>query len=471
MSFRLKKSLSAYATLGLAIILASCSNMPGTKSALTLGVDKNSSVISTVKPDFSKPLAKEDTPQTTIPFKADASNFAEFRDYLIEQAAVQGFSGRVINQLVNLNYDARVVKADRSQYERVLENRRQEQAAAQKAAQEQQKQAAQQAEQQAQSELDNPDNSTSPNNPLVNQIEDIEANQSSATEQPNTAITQPVAPAELDLMAVYLARHINDAKVDRAVSLLENYNAHLDKISKQYGVPKEVIVGLWGMESNFGRNQGSYDLLDSLASLAYEGRRRDFFTREFFNALRIMELNDFNKADMKSSWAGAVGQIQFMPTSYLTYGADGSGDGKVNIWLSTFDAFASIANYLHTEGWNPRLPWGVAVTMDYQQMEELAPFTGTDKKAHTLAEWQNMGLVITPEQENELNMSNLQPSDKLWLVVPTKEPKQAHLVTANYNVYMHWNRSSYFAFANGTFASEIHKRLVSKGSSALAVSN
>ncbi|RIY33384.1 hypothetical protein CJP74_02005 [Psittacicella melopsittaci] len=351
-------------------------------------------------PNLTQPLAVADTPKTDIPYAADASTWPEFVEFLIANAKAQGFDQRVLEQLKTLTFNPRVVRADQAQYERILSNR-----------------------------------------------------QSSG----QTVVKEPKEEA---LMQRYLNMHISTGRVDRAVALLENYRPVLEKISVQYQVPMQVIVGLWGMESNFGRNQGSYNLLDSLASLAYEGRRRDYFMREFFNALRVMEINGFTKAEMNSSWAGAVGQIQFMPTSYLLYGADGNGDGVVNIWLSAIDSFASIANYLHKEGWQADLPWGLKVNMTFEQyLTKYKDLVGVGGAGRTLAQWQALGLVPNADQGNMAYASGVSDTTPLWLVVPHNEPKQAYLVTQNYKVYMHWNRSSYFAYANGTFANLIYEQI------------
>ncbi|RIY31139.1 hypothetical protein CKF54_07485 [Psittacicella hinzii] len=355
------------------------------------------------KLDLMQPLASSQVPKTNIPFLEDASNWQEFVEFLVENARAQGFDERVIAQVRTLTFNPTVVKSDKSQYERILKNR------------------------QAQQE-----------------------------QQPS----EPVVPKEDNLMQKYLDRHISPAKVNRAVALLKNYQVVLERISQEYQVPMQVIVGLWGMESNFGRTQGNYNLLDSLASLAYEGRRREYFTREFFNALRVMEINGFSKDEMKSSWAGAVGQIQFMPTSYLIYGADGNGDGVVNIWLSAIDSFASIANYLHKEGWKPNLPWGLKVDMNFADyLAKYKDLVGISGEGRTLAQWKQLGLVPNKDQGNMQYANGVNANTPLWLVVPSNEPKQAYLVTSNYKVYMHWNRSSYFAYANGTFANLIAEQL------------
>ncbi|WP_222985457.1 lytic murein transglycosylase [Psittacicella gerlachiana] len=387
-----KKTLITLPLLGLVSLFA----LPACTNANADNASSNP-YLAHFNPKLTQPLPANETPKTDIPYQEDAANWQEFVNFLIENAKLQGFDARVIAQLKTLTFNPRVVKADQAQYERITKNR-----------------------------------------------------QNQASAEPS----EPKPPQEATLMQRYLDMHISAAKVNRAVALLKNYQPILEKISAKYQVPMQVIVGLWGMESNFGKTQGSYNLLDSLASLAYEGRRREYFTREFFNALRVMEINGFSKEEMNSSWAGAVGQIQFMPTSYLVYGADGNDDGVVNIWLSAIDSFASIANYLHQEGWNPQLPWGIKVKMSFAQyLDKYKDLVGISGQGRTLAQWQALGLEINDQ------LQGIKADTPLWLVVPTNEPKQAYLVTKNYRVYMHWNRSSYFAYANGIFAQMIFEQL------------
>lgn len=388
-----------------------CFTLWGCAAAVTEPSSSKNSSIQSINPYLAKgrkidprlllPLTTENTPQTSIAFKEDASNWEEFVQFLLVEAKRQGFEEGVLEQIKTLTYDPRVVRSDQRQYERILANRR-------KAA------------------------------------------------EGTSVLTTPVKPVEASLMQKYLNMHISQAKIERAASLLQNYDKVLTKIAAKYKVPKEVIVGLWGMESNFGKTQGSYNLLDALASLAYEGRRRVFFTREFFNALRLMEINGFSKQEMNSSWAGAVGQTQFMPTSYLVYGADGNDDGVINIWLSVTDSFASIANYLHKEGWDASLPWGYKVTVSFQDyLDKYKELAGSTKTPHTLKEWKDLGIVPNEQQSYMLNAKGVKADTPLWLIIPANEPKQAYLVTNNFRVYMHWNRSEYFAYANGMFANDI----------------
>ena len=149
----------------------------------------------------------------------------------------------------------------------------------------------------------------------------------------------------------YLAKVINQARINQARKLFADNKELLTELGEKYGVDPQFIVALWGLETGFGKNQGNYDVVEVLATLAYEGRRRDFFESELLSALLILDEGHISHSKFKGSWAGAMGQCQFMPSSYLAYGADGDGDGKIDIWKNKKDVFASIANYLSTVGW------------------------------------------------------------------------------------------------------------------------
>ncbi len=173
----------------------------------------------------------------------------------------------------------------------------------------------------------------------------------------------------------------------------------LRKISAKYGVDAKVIVALWGMESNFGSNMGNYNVISSLATLAYDGRRREFFQSELLNALKIIDTGNVKSAAMRGSWAGAMGQNQFMPSTFLSYAIDEDGDGRKDIWNDRADVFGSIANYLHNLGWQP----GQAICRK----------------------------IDTPGNESE-NIINLGENEH-------------YMVYDNFHRLMKWNRSNYFA--------------------------
>lgn len=161
---------------------------------------------------------------------------------------------------------------------------------------------------------------------------------------------QPEAKITLE---EYLEKTVIDSRIKNGQNELIENKELLNNISKKYSVPSNVIVALWGMETSYGENVGNFKIISALTTLAYDGRRSDFFRGELINALKIMEAEKISVDDFQGSWAGAFGQCQFMPSSFLKYAVDFDGDGKRDIWYTQADVFASIANYLHSEGWNP----------------------------------------------------------------------------------------------------------------------
>jgi len=253
--------------------------------------------------------------------------------------------------------------------------------------------------------------------------------------QPETTIT----------FDVYARRILNAQKVERGQMMLEKYGDRLDEIGNRYGVQPEVIVALWGMESSYGRNSGDFNVINSLATLAYEGRRAAFFRKELIDALRILDQEHIPSSSLRGSWAGAMGQCQFMPSTYLKYAVDEGGDGKRDIWENPNDIFASIANYIAAEGWHSDQTWGreVELTSDIA-----ADQIGLDHQ-HTLAEWSQMGV-------RSLGGHNL-PDKPLEasLIEPDGADGRSFLVYDNFRALMRWNRSTYFATSVGLLADRI----------------
>lgn len=280
---------------------------------------------------------------------------------------------------------------------------------------------------------------------------ELDQEQAARRRDPNT----PPPPPNPNGVTNYLNKVLTQAKVDAAADRWWQYQPQLQKASQKYGVQKEYLMSLWGMESSFGRYQGNFDVLSVLATLAFDGRREKLFTGEFINAMKMLQSGTISRGEMKGSWAGAMGQTQFMPTSYLKFAADGDNDGKKDIWQNHYDAFASIASYLSTVGWDKNLPWGVEVKL--AQPMDLS-FAGIDKnQAKSLSEWQSMGVYLAYPSEQENRKLNAIRSTKLWLVRPDKEVGRAFLVTDNYRTIMDWNKSNNFAISIGKFADRIEQ--------------
>lgn len=170
---------------------------------------------------------------------------------------------------------------------------------------------------------------------------------------------QPQSQAEFSSPGKYFSEKRLATLATEGRALLSQWSKTLDRIEKQYGVPREIIVAIWGRESHYGRVKIPHDAVRTLATAAFMGRRKPLFHGELIAALRILEAEHITHDAMKSSWAGALGQPQFMPSKYLRFAVDFDGDGHRNIWTSVPDTLASIANYLRQHGWVPGSPWGV----------------------------------------------------------------------------------------------------------------
>jgi len=241
----------------------------------------------------------------------------------------------------------------------------------------------------------------------------------------------------------YLSRVLTARKIERGREELSTWRSQLDGVAARSGVPPGVVVALWGMESQFGAVQGKEEIVSALATLAFEGRREAFFTAELMAALRIIQQQHIPAEVLKGSWAGAMGQSQFMPSAFLNYGKDGDGDGKIDIWNNVADVFASIANYLQQEGWQPGQGWGVEVTLP-------ADFDGAQSglktgQAKTPEGWQQLG--VKPNDP----LSGTPPT-RAWIVTPQDGDGRSFMVYDNFRTLMHWNRSYYFAISVGMMA-------------------
>lgn len=255
---------------------------------------------------------------------------------------------------------------------------------------------------------------------------------------------QPEFKQTLD---TYLPKRVPKWKVDRAISLYAEHQELLKAVAQKYNVQPRFIVALWGIESNFGRITGRYPVMSALSTLAYEGRRETFFKKQIFAALTILQQGHTRPETFLGSWAGAMGQSQFMPTSFLTYAQDFDGDGHKDIWNSVPDVLASIANYLASEGWDDSQTWGRQVKVPANIDPKLA---GLDQdKMLSLIEWQSMGL-------RRIDGRALPERDiKASLLVPDDFDGRIFLVYNNFHTLMKWNRSSYFGVTVGHLADRI----------------
>lgn len=252
-------------------------------------------------------------------------------------------------------------------------------------------------------------------------------------------------PEKKKTFAEYKKLVVNENRIQKGRQLIRQHYSDLQAVENQYGVPKEFIVALWGIETNFGSNTGGFSVITALATLAWEGRREEFFTKELINALKIIDAGHIQGSNMKGSWAGAMGQNQFMPSSFNAYAVDGNGDGKRDIWGTKKDVFASTANYLKKNGWKSGQKWGRRVILPSGFPENMI----TPKIQKPLSYWASIGV-------KKLDGGALPQEDMMAsIVAPDGLGGEAYIVYNNYQTIMDWNRSTYFATSVGLLADRL----------------
>jgi membrane-bound lytic murein transglycosylase B len=253
---------------------------------------------------------------------------------------------------------------------------------------------------------------------------------------------QPESTLTLDR---YLKSVVSSARVAKGRVLKVRHKALLRTVSERYGVPPKVILALWAIESGFGESMGSFRVVDALATLAYDGRRPEFFRGELIGALKILGQGGFEAADLKGSWAGAMGQVQFMPSTYLRYAVNYNHPGQPDIWHAQGDVFASAANYLSSLGWKRNDGWGREVVLPDRFDRSLIGLTVT----HSVAEWVQMGV-------RRIGGARLPANGASGSIVqPDGVGGRAFLINDNFRVIMKWNHSTFFALAVGLLADGI----------------
>ncbi len=247
----------------------------------------------------------------------------------------------------------------------------------------------------------------------------------------------------------YMDRVVPKSRIDKGRRKLAEHKALLTEVGKRYGVQPRFIVALWGIETDFGRVTGGFPVIAALATLAHDGRRSKYFRGELLNALRILDEGHITNDAMKGSWAGAMGQSQFMPSSFVRFAVDYDGDGRRDIWRTQGDVFASAANYLARSGWKDDQTWGRKVRLPAGFDLSLADL----KIRKPLAEWQALG--VRRADGRDLPTRQLRAS----LVLPAKGAADpAYLVYDNYRTTLKWNRSTYFAMAVSHLSDAIGRR-------------
>ena len=235
----------------------------------------------------------------------------------------------------------------------------------------------------------------------------------------------------------YLDNAVSAQRIKKGQKLLKKYQQLFDQLENTYGVQREIIVAIWAMESDFGRNYGSKNVLRSLATLAYHGKRAEFAQNELLDALSIIQRQNLNPKKLVGSWAGAMGQPQFMPSSYRRYAVDFNHDGKRDLWTSIPDVLASIANFLAESGWRRDEDWGIEVKLP-------KPF---DWRLNSLAyelrfiQWKKIGVQTATGKPFKF------PQRQANLFIPAGRFGPVFLVTHNFQVIKEYNKSSSYSLA------------------------
>ena len=267
----------------------------------------------------------------------------------------------------------------------------------------------------------------------------------------------PSATASIPNFAPYKARHVDAARINRGRATYQRLRPLLARVERETGVPESIMVAIFGHETNYGSYTGNFDLPRSLATLAYEGRRRSLFAGEFIATMKMID-RGVPRERLLGSWAGAFGYPQFLPSVYLRLARDGDGDGVANIWSNEADTLASIANYFVNAGWRAGEPWGFAVNVPggfdragvrgRTTSQRCPRVFDRHSRWMTMAEWRALGIV---PQKGVWPDSNMLAT----LLEPDGPGKTAYLLTGNYRVILDYNCSNFYALSVGLLADEV----------------
>jgi membrane-bound lytic murein transglycosylase B len=265
--------------------------------------------------------------------------------------------------------------------------------------------------------------------------------------EPDPAVLKLAAnqPEFTSTTSAYLLKAVTPIRIETGQTKKVEEEELLAAIEKKYGVDRHILLGIWGMESNFGKDKGSMSVIRSLATLAYSGRRKDYGNEQLIAAFKILRQGLVKPDSFTGSWAAAMGHTQFIPTSYLSYAVDWTGDGKKDIWNSRQDALASTANYLAKAGWRNDRPWGWEVTLPKDFNKALIG----RKHWRTVAEWQKMGLKRADGAKFGARDADA------FVMVPQGVAGPRFLVTKNFLAIMDSNISHSYALAVGHLADRI----------------
>lgn len=242
----------------------------------------------------------------------------------------------------------------------------------------------------------------------------------------------------------YIQKRVTRQRVEVGKSKLKQHSMLLDKIEAQYGVPKTILVAFWGLETNYGQNKGSISLPSALMTLAYEGRRADFFRQQLMDLMAIVDAGHHDVESMEGSWAGASGHMQFMPSTFLEYSVDANQDGRNDIWDNLPDAMASAANYLSSIGWKQHEPVALEVKLP-QQFEYYQAQLGLRQHSKN---WAMLGVI-------QVDGTSLPAMENTAIILPQGWQGPAFMIANNFDVVMKWNRSVNYALSVSHLADQL----------------
>ena len=250
-------------------------------------------------------------------------------------------------------------------------------------------------------------------------------------------------------LSQYLRNVVSKKRIKKGISKIRENWKLLETISNEYNVQSRFIVALWGIETDFGRVTGGFPVIDALVTLSYDGRRSKYFSKELINALKIIDQGHISYNQMIGSWAGAMGQTQFMPSSFLSYAQDYNKDGRKDIWGTKEDALASAANYLSKLKWNNNETWGREVIVNDNFILSEDELTLQNKKK--ISEWQSFG--VRRMDGSDLPKKNI---EGYLIKIKDTNKERYFLVYQNFKKILKWNTSNYFAIAVGILSDSIN---------------
>ena len=250
-------------------------------------------------------------------------------------------------------------------------------------------------------------------------------------------------------LSQYLRNVVSKKRIKKGISKIRENWELLETISNKYNVQPRFIVALWGIETDFGRVTGGFPVIDALVTLSYDGRRSKYFSKELINALKIIDQGHISYDQMVGSWAGAMGQTQFMPSSFLNFAQDYDNDGRKDIWGTKEDALASAANYLSKLKWNNNETWGREVIVNDNFNLIVDELTLQNKK--TIIEWQSLG--VRRMDGRDLPKKNL---EGYLIKIKDTNKERYFLVYQNFKRILKWNTSNYFAISVGILSDSIN---------------